>query len=154
MSNKLLVKYLDPSTGKYEYASVVDIGDLDNLKTQVKTDLVSAINSITLSGEVPWNIQSQIDGINSQITDSGKAGLTDRQLAEIQIKLDANIVDIMNQVNELNAQVEAELKKDIADLSVDYTSKIEAAQNDYNAKVSEINLNLDEAKSDIVKFRY
>ena len=151
MSSKLLVKYLDPNTGKYEYASVVDIGDLDNLKTQVKTDLVSAINSITLSGEVPENIQSQIDGINSQITDLGKAGLTDRQLAEIQIKLDANIVDIMSQVNELNAQVEAELKKDIADLSVDYTSKIEAAQNDYNAKVSEINLNLDEAKSDIVK---
>ena len=99
MSNKLLVKYLDPSTGKYEYASVVDIGDLDNLKTQVKTDLVSAINSITLSGEVPENIKSQIDGINSQITDLGKAGLTDRQLAEIQIKLDANIEDIMNQVN-------------------------------------------------------
>lgn len=151
MSSKLLVKYLDPNTGKYEYASVVDIGDLDNLKTQVKTDLVSAINSITLSGEAPENIQSQIDGINSQITDLGKAGLTDRQLAEIQIKLDANIVDIMSQVNELNAQVEAELKKDIADLSVDYTSKIEDAQNDYNAKVSEINLNLDEAKSDIVK---
>lgn len=48
--SKPLVKYLSPTTGKYEYATVVDIGDLSLLKTNIKTNIVDAINSLYLDG--------------------------------------------------------------------------------------------------------
>lgn len=149
MSEKLLVKYLSPETGVYEYASVVDIGDLDNLKTSVKTDLVSAINSITLSGEVPANIQSQIDEVNTEITSLKNAGLTQNQLDEIQAKIDVNIIDIIGQVNIINDKTKEDFDKEIKDLSDSFDGKLATTENDYNTKVSDINLNLSNAKQDI-----
>ena len=47
VNDKYVVKYLDPRTGKYEYATVKDIGDLQKLNTKVKTSIVDAINSIS-----------------------------------------------------------------------------------------------------------
>ena len=46
LNNRPIVKYLDPKTGGYEYATVIDVGDLQLLNTQVKSDLVQAINSL------------------------------------------------------------------------------------------------------------
>ena len=65
--SKLSVKYLDAETGNYEYATVIDVGDLDKLKTTVKSDLVSAINSIGITGNIPSGIQDQIDEINKKL---------------------------------------------------------------------------------------
>ena len=45
-----IVKYLDPVSGGYEFATVVDIGDLRNLNTAIKSDIVGAINSIISDG--------------------------------------------------------------------------------------------------------
>ena len=149
MSEKLLVKYLSPETGEYEYASVIDIGDLNALKTTVKTDIVSAINSIEISGDVPSNIQEQINVVNAEIESLKNASLTQKQLDEIQNKIDGNIVDIIAQVNIINDKTKADLDKEIKDLSDGFDGKLAVAENDYNAKVSEINLNLSNAKQDI-----
>ena len=35
-----IVKYLNGRNGTYEYATVIDIGDLNNLKTSSKEDVV------------------------------------------------------------------------------------------------------------------
>ena len=77
---KPIVKYLDPVSGNYEYATIVDVGDLSKLNTRLKGTLVDAINSILEDGlvggggdEVPQFVIDQINNIRSTI-DSLKDG--------------------------------------------------------------------------------
>lgn len=48
ISLKKIIKYLQG--GEYHEATVADVGDMDLLKTETKTDLVSAINEIFITG--------------------------------------------------------------------------------------------------------
>lgn len=69
MDNSALIKYYDPRTGKYEYATVLDVGDLSKLNTSIKTDLVSAINSIQDSdwGKLPPETIEDLENIKDAI---------------------------------------------------------------------------------------
>ena len=133
MVKKPTIKYLDRN-GDYQYATVKDIGDIDELLTPIKTDLVSAINAIIEGGLGGGGGLSQewidyINGIGSDLEDvmnSIDAGIfSPAQLAEIQEAIDY-------------ARTEIERL-----LSIDYTEKFDQIREEYDEKVQEINNNVD-----------
>ena len=60
--NKPIIKYLSNTTGEYEYATVIEIGDLSKLKTAIKTDIVSAINSLYSDGSIGSGNNGELSG--------------------------------------------------------------------------------------------
>lgn len=151
MSNKLIVKYLDPNTGKYQDATVADIGDLANLQTKTKTNLVDAINSIQGGGgSLPDGIQDQLDDINGKLSDLEDSGLNDLEKEEIQKRIE-------KAVNDLNADI-ALIQKDydaaseiIHKISEDTLADLENIKTDYNDKVIQITEDLNLSKDEIKK---
>ena len=149
LMSKLAVKYLDAETGDYRYATVIDVGDLDKLNTKVKSDLVSAINSIGITGELPGGIQNQLDEINQSINDIQSGELTEPQVAEINKKITEGISSLVIEVGELNTKINDDIVKAKNELLGDMDQKLENVENDYNSKVSVISGSLDGAKTDI-----
>ena len=149
LMSKLAVKYLDAETGDYKYATVIDVGDLDKLNTKVKSDLVSAINSIGITGELPGGIQNQLDEINQSINDIQSGELTEPQVAEINKKITEGISSLVIEVGELNTKINDDIVKAKNELLGDMDQKLENVENDYNSKVSVISGSLDVAKTDI-----
>ena len=147
--SKLTVKYLDAETGDYEYATVIDVGDLDKLKTSVKTDLVSAINSIGITGDLPGGIQNQLDEINQNINDIQSGVLTEAQVAGINQKITDGISSLVIEVGELNTKINDDIVKAKNELLGDMDQKLENVENDYNSKIGVISGSLDGAKADI-----
>ena len=123
--NKLAVKYLDPETGEYKYATVVDVGDLTKLKTTVKSDLVSAINSIEITGELPADVQNQLDEINQNINDIQSGVLTEAQVAGINQKITEGISNLVTEVNQLNLKINDDIAKVKNELLGDIDQKLE-----------------------------
>ncbi|WP_461199373.1 carbohydrate binding domain-containing protein [Enterococcus sp. N249-2] len=149
MANKLIVKYLDPNTGKYEFATVADIGDLDKLKTTVKTDIVSAINSIQLTGTGNNDVlQEQLDEINKLLNEYGN-NLTDEQKKIIEDLIGNISYNLEDRIKEVKDKVEED-RKTVAELITSVNSRFENAESDYIEKVNTINESLDDAKSSIV----
>ena len=146
---KLAVKYLDPETGEYKYATVVDVGDLTKLKTTVKSDLVSAINSIEITGELPADVQNQLDEINQNINDIQSGVLTEAQVAGINQKITEGISNLVTEVNQLNTKINDDIVKAKNELLGDMDQKLENVENDYNSKIGVISGSLDGAKADI-----
>ena len=147
--SKLAVKYLDSETGEYKYATVVDVGDLTKLKTTVKSDLVSAINSIEITGELPADVQNQLDEINQNINDIQSGVLTEAQVAGINQKITEGISNLVTEVNQLNVKINDEIVKAKNELLGDVDQKLENVENDYNSKIGVISGSLDGAKADI-----
>lgn len=147
--SKLSVKYLDAETGDYEYATVIDVGDLDKLKTTVKSDLVSAINSIGITGNIPSGIQDQLDEINQTIIDVKNSGLTDTQLAEVDRSISDGVGVLAGQLKALETKVIEDNAKLQTEISEDINTKLSNVETDYNAKVKTVSDSLDGAKTDI-----
>ena len=147
--SKLAVKYLDPETGEYKYATVVDVGDLTKLKTTVKSDLVSAINSIEITGELPADVQNQLDEINQNINDIQSGLLTEAQVVGINQKITEGISSLVIEVGELNTKINDDIVKAKNELLGDMDQKLENVENDYNSKIGVISGSLDGAKADI-----
>ena len=147
--SRLSVKYLDAETGDYEYATVIDVGDLDKLKTTVKSDLVSAINSIGITGNIPSGIQDQLDEINQTIIDVKNSGLTDTQLAEVDRSISDGVGVLAGQLKALETKVIEDNAKLQSEISEDINTKLSNVESDYNAKVKTVSDSLDSAKTDI-----
>ena len=147
--SRLSVKYLDAETGNYEYATVIDVGDLDKLKTTVKSDLVSAINSIGITGNIPSGIQDQLDEINQTIIDVKNSGLTDTQLAEVDRSISDGVGVLAGQLKALETKVIEDNAKLQSEISEDINTKLSNVETDYNAKVKTVSDSLDSAKTDI-----
>lgn len=147
--SKLAVKYLDPETGEYKYATVVDVGDLTKLKTTVKSDLVSAINSIEITGDLPADVQNQLDEINQNINDIQSGVLTEAQVAGINQKITEGISNLVTEVDQLNTKINDDIVKAKNELLGDMDQKLENVENDYNSKIGVISGSLDGAKADI-----
>ena len=147
--SKLSVKYLDAETGDYKYATVIDVGDLDKLNTKVKSDLVSAINSIGITGDLPGGVQNQLDEINQNINDIQSGVLTEAQVAGINQKITEGISSLVIEVGELNTKINDDIVKAKNELLGDMDQKLENVENDYNSKIGVISGSLDSAKADI-----
>ena len=75
---KKIIKYLQG--GEYHEATVADVGDVDLLKTESKTDLVSAINEIFVTGGQGGNTPSgydelvdKVDKLNSKTSNNSES---------------------------------------------------------------------------------
>lgn len=115
---KKTIKYLQD--GEYHYATVKDVGDLEQLKTKHKEDLVTALNELFTTGgsATPTgyddlvkkvnDTQTTVDGINSTITDvNGKVVANDEAIAQAK----KDLQDALAQFQEFNDEIE-QAKKD------------------------------------------
>ena len=180
MSEKLVIKYLSPSTGQYEFATVQDVGDLEKLNTNVKTDLVSAINEILLHGTgnggggngggngqgggggtqpVNPDIQKAIDNINNELKKLRESSLSKKQMEEVNKAFNDNITEIVNNLNkkfdESKKANDESIKTKIAELSnvIDrHISDNNANIGSLNSSVENVKRDLERAKSDIGNF--
>lgn len=115
---KKTIKYLQD--GEYHYATVKDVGDLEQLKTQHKEDLVTALNELFTTGgsATPTgyddlvkkvnDTKNTVDGISSTITDvNGKVVANDEAIAQAK----KDLQDALNQFQAFNDEIE-QAKKD------------------------------------------
>src|SRR5574344_64579 len=151
LNNRPIVKYLDPKTGEYEYATVIDVGDLQLLNTQVKSDLVQAINSLFYddriggggSGELTpedlerlKNIQASIDSIKDGTFEIVNFGSINTYLNQ---EMNAKYEELIERLNQSN--------REMYDTSlIDIQAAVDAATLTYEQKVVEQNALLNGAE--------
>lgn len=146
------IKYL--MNGEYHYATVIDIGDIDKLKTKAKNNLVSAINELYTDGglggsggnEIDPVILEQIERLENQIellkNDIGAAGLTESQIKElgdILSKYDFSYYEKLNK--EIDEKIEA-AKKTVQQ----NTSEIKEQVSSINKTISSTEKGLEDTK--------
>lgn len=146
------IKYL--MNGEYHYATVIDIGDIDKLKTKAKNNLVSAINELYTDGglggsggnEIDPAILEQIEKLENQIEllkkDIGTAGLTESQIKElgdILSKYDFSYYEKLNK--EIDEKIEA-AKKTVQQS----TSEIKEQVSSINKTISSTEKGLEDTK--------
>ena len=110
------IKYLE--NGTYKYATVKDVGDLLQLKTSTKKDIVSAINELIAGG---------ISGGGS-----GGDGLTTEDIINIINGSDA-VTDINGQIAQMAADIKAnkdEFDKDVAETQKELNDRMDKVQTD------------------------
>jgi hypothetical protein len=102
-----LIRYLED--GVWKYASVKDVGSLEELLTQNKTDIVSAINELIGTGEaqegVIVDIQGELALAKQELLKKANVEYVDGQLVykvdatEFQTKYDAIMADLLEKVD-------------------------------------------------------
>src|SRR5574344_1305193 len=149
LNNRPIVKYLDPKTGEYEYATVIDVGDLQLLNTQVKSDLVQAINSLFYDDRIGGggeltpedlerlkNIQASIDSIKNGTFEIVNFGSINTYLNQ---EMNAKYEELIERLNQSN--------REIYDASlIDIQAAVDAATLTYEQKVVEQNALLNGAE--------
>ncbi|MGX6979044.1 carbohydrate binding domain-containing protein [Vagococcus elongatus] len=154
---KPVVKYL--LNGEYHYATVKDIGDIEKLKTKVKTDIVSAINELAIGGgnsEVIKDLNDKLveieNGLGDLKVEIGSGGLNEKQKEQIE-----GLLKEIPQVDyeKINAEIEKrmeETKQEIAQTTEFIKNEVSAAKE----QISDTKAGLDEARKDLseVKLNY
>lgn len=149
LNNRPIVKYLDPKTGGYEYATVIDVGDLQLLNTQVKSDLVQAINSLFYDDRIGGggeltpedlerlkNIQASIDSIKDGTFEIVNFGSINTYLNQ---EMNAKYEELIERLNQSN--------REMYDTSlINIQEAVDAATLSYEQKVAEQNALLDGAE--------
>lgn len=154
---KPVVKYL--LNGEYHYATVKDIGDMEKLKTKVKTDIVSAINELAIGGgnsEVIKDLNDKLveieNGLGDLKVEIGSGGLNEKQKEQIE-----SLLKEIPQVDyeKINAEIEKQMeetKQEIAQTTESIKNEVSAAKD----QISDTKAGLEEAKKDLseVKLNY
>ena len=140
---KPTIKYLH--NGVYQYATVKDIGDIEQLATIVKTDLVSAINSVI--GSVPSDYQTVVDDLNTKLDNIASSGMNAQQLSEMEtaiLNLQTQVaLDLSNRINEINLAYDNKF--------AEITSKYDADVLAINNEITGVKENLSEAESSLTE---
>lgn len=151
MSNKKpLVRYF--YDGEWKDATVKDIGDLEKLTTSVKTDIVSAINSLSngsgMTEEVKKaveDLQSNVNNLETSIDNIKTGGLNQTQKNELQVEMAKKVEEINTKINAINEEVDAEINK----IKIEYNSKME----EIAKELEESQDTIDKTKSDLESVR-
>ncbi|QYH51126.1 beta strand repeat-containing protein [Liquorilactobacillus hordei] len=116
---KKTIKYL--SDGEYKYPTVKDVGDIEELKTTDKTDLVSAINDLAENGVPSGGISDKdmtvIDGkiseANTNLKSSLQANLdkTKSDLEKAQSSLDSEIKEVNTNATSNISDIKSDITK-------------------------------------------
>ena len=141
-----IVKYLDPVSGEYEFATVVDVGDLKNLNTNIKSDIVGAINSIVSDGiHDPIN-DERVEGLERIINSLKDGTFKIDDFGSIDEYLKQKFLD---ELGKINAQNKTEMQSVLTKLD---TSVDDAIRN-YQEKVTAQNIILENAKNTLADAR-
>ena len=129
VNDKYVVKYLDPRTGKYEYATVKDVGDLQKLNTKVKTSIVDAINSI--SADDIEGLRNGLDTIGKTIKSLEDGTLELGDFQSIDDVVSREIEDAINRLSDENSGLlqltQEEVNKIVSDAESEYRDSIAAS---------------------------
>ena len=138
---KPTIKYLH--NGVYQYATVKDIGDIEQLTTVVKTDLVSAINSIL--GNVPQNYKDMIDELELQLGVISQSGLNPQQTLDMETAIsnaqNQIAIDLGKQIEAINSAYDIRF--------ADITRKYDADVLALNGEVTGIKGNLESVEEEL-----
>ena len=138
---KPTIKYLH--NGVYQYATVKDIGDIEQLTTVVKTDLVGAINSIL--GNVPQNYQDLIDELEIKLGAIASGGLNEQQALDMETAISSAqnqiSLDLSNQLQAMNSAYDIKF--------ADITRKYDADVLALNGEVVAVKGNLESVEGEL-----
>ncbi|MBO1087245.1 carbohydrate binding domain-containing protein [Enterococcus mundtii] len=154
MNKKPLVRYF--YDGEWQDATVKDIGELENLATSVKTDLVSAINSLLDSSGSGVNddVQKVIDDLNSNLNN------LEKNINDVKISIgttglnEFQKIEVEQNIKDINKQIESNISAindHISEIRNQIDTKISEVKSDYNNRVNEVGRDLEEAKSTLDK---
>ncbi|MFT8556554.1 hypothetical protein [Liquorilactobacillus hordei] len=135
--------------GEYLYPTVKDIGKLNELKTTVKTDVVSAINDIVNNGVASHDgiTEEQVDGKIETATDNMKTQ-TEADLAEVKNQLNTQITDAQTSLNKDIVDAQNELKEHDDNIQT-LNNKAQSLSTDLDSTKT----NLDNVKSDLANVK-
>lgn len=141
-----IVKYLDPVSGEYEFATVVDVGDLRNLNTTIKSDIVGAINSIISDGIHDPTNDERVEGLEKIINSLKDGTFKIDDFGSIDEYLKQKFLD---ELDKINAQNRTEMQSVLTKLD---TSVDDAIRN-YQEKVTAQNIILENAENTLADAR-
>ena len=137
---KKTIKYLQD--GEYHYATVKDVGDLEQLKTKHKEDLVTALNELFTTGgnakptgyddlvKKVNDTQTTVNGINNTITDiNGKVVANDEAIAQAK----KDLQDALTQFQTFNDEIEQAKK----DAETKLANAKQALKDEFNASLAD-----------------
>ena len=137
---KKTIKYLQD--GEYHYATVKDVGDLEQLKTKHKEDLVTALNELFTTGgnakptgyddlvKKVNDTQTTVNGINNTITDiNGKVVANDEAIAQAK----KDLQDALTQFQTFNDEIEQAKK----DAETKLANAKQALKDEFNANLAD-----------------
>ncbi|HHB2481318.1 TPA: tail fiber domain-containing protein [Bacillus cereus] len=160
--------------GQWKYASVKDVGDISQLKTSNKSDVVSAINELIDGGiaeelkQVQDDIKNQAETIKSaqdlistisgQVTSlSGKEEELRGKVGTIEGKVTQNIEDYKNIKKDLETKVDSQkYQEEYAEIVGQLQDKansidVQGIVDDVNRDIAEVQQVADSAKTDAIK---
>lgn len=144
VNDKYVVKYLDPRTGKYEYATIKDVGDLQKLNTKVKTSIVDAINSISTDGI--GGLRDDLNAIGETIKSLEDGTL---ELGDFQSIDDVVSREIEDAINSLKLE-----NSGLLQLTQEEINKIVSnAESEYRDNIATSIRELETSKTDLVAAR-
>lgn len=147
---KPIVKYY--IGGKYHEATVSDVGDIEKLTTSIKTDLVSAINSIVSGGVGSEEVAKLKENLEKVQNDLGEIGTVNKQLAQEQGKLSEEqqrlSQEISESINKIVEEVSPIIKEAVDGVEI-AQKELESIKEEYSGKITEINNNVTSAKNGI-----
>lgn len=141
-----IVKYLDPVSGEYEFATVVDVGDLRNLNTNIKSDIVSAINSIISDGVHDPTNDEKVEGLEKIINSLKDGTFKIDDFGSIDEYLKQKFLD---ELDKINAQNRTEMQSVLTKLD----TSVDDAIRDYQEKVAAQNIILENAENTLADAR-
>lgn len=137
---KKTIKYLQD--GEYHYATVKDVGDLEQLRTKHKEDLVTALNELFTTGgnakptgyddlvKKVNDTQTTVNGINNTITDiNGKVVANDEAIAQAK----KGLQDALTQFQTFNDEIEQAKK----DAETKLANAKQALKDEFNANLAD-----------------
>lgn len=137
---KKTIKYLQD--GEYHYATVKDVGDLEQLKTKHKEDLVTALNELFTTGgnakptgyddlvKKVNDTQTTVNGINNTIVDvNGKIAANDEAIAQAK----KDLQDALTQFQTFNDEIEQAKK----DAETKLANAKQALKDEFNANLAD-----------------
>ena len=144
VNDKYVVKYLDPRTGKYEYATIKDVGDLQKLNTKVKTSIVDAINSISTDGI--GGLRDDLNAIGETIKSLEDGTLELGDFKSIDDVVSREIEDAINSLKLENSGLLQLTKEEINKIVSD-------AESEYRDNIATSIRELETSKTDLVAAR-
>ena len=141
-----IVRYLDPVSGEYEFATVVDIGDLRNLNTTIKSDIVGAINSIISDGVHNPVSDEKIEDLERIINSLKDGSFKINDFGSIDEYLKQQF---LNEIDKINAQNRVEIQSVLTELD----TSVNVAVRDYQEKVAAQNTILESAENTLADAR-
>ena len=156
MTQRPYIQYLNPSTGKYESPILPDVGDVNELSTSIKTNIVAAINSMIENGVPSSEINEKLGQLEEILARMKNGEWTAEQLASlvgsVESIIEIPLTEFQLGLDAQKALWDAEVGQKLEDAKEDYNDRLEQTERVLTDASGQLDLSrgtLEQARTDL-----